>query len=138
MKKTSNDTFHKDWQKIEEAKEGLTKEFSDDMKKYKNPLQTFFDALETWRTWRTWRYLGKKKSEENEIKMKINRTITKRQKAIKRIKNNEKDTPGIKNNEREALKMKNNRREASGTKINRKEDKVSEQESDDKPKDKIY
>lgn len=49
MKGTSNNTFHRKWQKINEAKQQLmNQKFSDNMKKYKDPLQKFFGALCIW------------------------------------------------------------------------------------------
>ncbi|GBB89457.1 hypothetical protein RclHR1_16140003 [Rhizophagus clarus] len=47
IKGESNDAFYKNWQKIEKAKEGLTKKFPDNMEKYKNLLQKLFDASGT-------------------------------------------------------------------------------------------
>ena len=44
MKGSSNDTFHRGRQKIEEAKEQLKQHFPDDLEKFKTPLQNLFST----------------------------------------------------------------------------------------------
>ncbi|GES90320.1 hypothetical protein GLOIN_2v1486702 [Rhizophagus clarus] len=54
IKNTSNDTFRKGWQKVEEARAPLNGPFPDDLKKYINPLQKLLNSSNIWRAWRTY------------------------------------------------------------------------------------